>query len=197
MPQNNLNSAVSTMINSSAMKNISSKAKEELEKKKKKCIHIKLVCVSLMLAYNKLRELDQLNAVLAGIMTNSHRLQWLDVSHNYLTHLDYNFQDFPQLKTLYLHCNFIADLGELEKLRHLQEIRTMTIHGNPLASVPNFRILSISILPQLKKMDSVLVSKKERDNAAFIKSQTKKYPLPKNPKTPPPEKKEEEEEDNE
>lgn len=55
MPQNNLNTVVSTLVNSSAMKNISLKAKEELEKKKKKCIQVKLVCVSLMLGYNKIR----------------------------------------------------------------------------------------------------------------------------------------------
>ena len=36
----------------------------------------------------------------------------------------------------------------------------MTIHGNPLAAVPNFRILTISILSNLKKLDSVLISKK-------------------------------------
>jgi hypothetical protein len=63
--------------------------------------------------------------------------------------------------------------------------------------VPNFRILAISILPDLKKMDSVLISKKERDNAIFIRSQTKKYPLPKNPAKPPAEKNEEDEKDNE
>ena len=66
----------------------------------------------------------------------------------------------------------------------------MTIHGNPLSAIPNFRVLAISILPFLKKLDSVLISKKERDNAIFIKSQTKKYPLPKNPAVPPQEKKE-------
>jgi hypothetical protein len=36
----------------------------------------------------------------------------------------------------------------------------------------------------------VLISKKERDNAIFIRSQTKKYPLPNNPAKPPQEKNE-------
>jgi Leucine-rich repeat (LRR) protein len=197
VPQNNVSSVVSTMINSSAMKNISSKAKEELEKKKKKCIQVKLVCVSLMLGYNKIRELTGLNTVLDGIMDNARHLQWIDISHNYLVTLDYSFEDFPHLKTLYLHCNFVADLAQLDKLKHLEELKTFTIHGNPLTSVPNFRILTISILTQLKKLDSVLISKKERDNAVFIRSQTKKYPLPKNPPLPPQEKKEEDEEDKE
>ena len=185
------------MINASAMKNISSKAKEELEKKKKKCIQVKLVCVSLMLGYNKIRELAGLNTVLEGIMENARNLQWIDISHNYLVNLDYDFADFPHLKTLYLHCNYIADLAQLEKLKHLEELKTITVHGNPLTNVANFRVLAISILPDLKKLDSVLISKKERDNAVFIRSQTKKYPLPKNPPLPPQEKKEEDEEDKE
>jgi len=73
----------------------------------------------------------------------------------------------------------------LEKLKNLTEIKTLTIHGNPFSAIPNFRVLAISILTELKKLDSVLISKKERDNAVFIRSQTKKYPLPKNPAHPP------------
>jgi Leucine-rich repeat (LRR) protein len=130
---------------------------------------------------------------MGSIMENCTNLQWIDVSHNYLLSLDYNFKDFPHLKTLYLHCNFLFDLNELEKLKELAEIKTLTIHGNPFSAIPNFRVLTISILTDLKKLDSVLISKKERDNAVFIRSQTKKYPLPKNPAQPPQEKKEEDE----
>lgn len=146
-----------------------------------------------MLGYNKLRELSGLNLAMGSMMQDITNLQWIDVSHNYLTTLDYNFEHFPKLKTLYIHCNFIVDLAELEKLKPLLELKSINIHGNPFAAIPNFRILAISILPDLKKMDSVLISKKERDNAIFIRSQTKKYPLPKNPAKPPQEKSEEEE----
>jgi hypothetical protein len=41
----------------------------------------------------------------------------------------------------------------------------------------------------LKKLDSVLISKKEKDNAVFIRNQTKKFPEPKNIQKPPQEKK--------
>ena len=70
-------------------------------------------------------------------------------------------------------------------MKVVPQLKALNIHGNPFAAVPNFRILAISILPELKKLDSVLISKKERDNAIFIRSQTKKYPLPKNPVKPP------------
>ena len=113
-----------------------------------------------MLGYNKIRDLSGLDTVLGSIMDNISNLQWIDVSHNYLTSLDYSFKEFPRLKTLYIHCNFIAELTEIEKLKHLAELKTINIHGNPFAAVPNFRILAISILPDLKKMDSVLISKK-------------------------------------
>lgn len=185
LPQNNINTVVAGLVNTSAMKNISLKAKEELEKKKKKAIHVELVCSSLMLGYNKIRELTGIDTVMRSIVHDITNLKWIDLSHNYLVHLDYDFKDFPNLTTLYLHCNFLHDMGELEKLKDRQDLKTLTIHGNPFASVPNFRVLVISILSDLKKLDSVLISKKERDNAIFIRSQTKKYPQPKNPAQPP------------
>ena len=93
------------------MRNISSKAKEELEKQKKKSIQVKLVCCSLILSYNKIRELARFPEIMVDIMPNHTNLQWLDLSHNYLQTIDYNFEDYPQLRTLYIHCNFIADIG--------------------------------------------------------------------------------------
>lgn len=66
-----------------------------------------------MLGYNKLRELTGIDTVLSSIMDNLSNLQWIDLSHNYLTTLDYAFPDFPNLKTLYIHCNYLADLSEL------------------------------------------------------------------------------------
>ena len=104
---------VSGMVTSSAMKNISSKAKEELEKKKKKAVHVKLVCASVMLGYNKIRQIAGFDGIINTIMESPGALQWVDLSHNYLATLDYDFQHFPHLKTLYLHCNYFVDLAEL------------------------------------------------------------------------------------
>ena len=95
------------------MKNISSKAKEELEKKKKKAVHVKLVCASVMLGYNKIRQIAGFDGIINTIMESPGALQWVDLSHNYLATLDYDFQHFPHLKTLYLHCNYFVDLAEL------------------------------------------------------------------------------------
>lgn len=132
-----------------------------------------------MLGYNKIRSVQEFPSVIKSVMNNWDQLQWVDLSHNYLMKLDYDFSDFPNLKTLYLHCNFIYLFDDLTQLSGLKELKNFTIHGNSLTSVNNFRLIVISILPQLKKLDSVLISKKERDNANFIRSQFKKFPEPK------------------
>lgn len=69
LPQNNINSVVNTMVNSSAMRNISTKAKEELEKKKKKTANIKLVCSSLMLGYNRIRVLGNFPTIIKSVLS--------------------------------------------------------------------------------------------------------------------------------
>jgi len=44
-------------------------------------------------------------------MPECRNLTWIDLSHNYLTDLNYDFIDFPQLKSIYLHSNYIADFS--------------------------------------------------------------------------------------
>ncbi len=56
-------------------------------------------------------------------------------------------------------------MREIAKLQNCHELKSLTIHGNPIDTIPNFRIYIIAFLPQLKKIDTVLISKKERDNA--------------------------------
>lgn len=114
------------------MKNISMKAKEELEKQKKKSIQVKLVCYSLVLSYNKIRELRNFESVISYVMPDHKNLQWVDLSHNYLQRLDYDFQDYPQLRTLYLHCNYLYDLNDFSVLSNHQQLKTLMVHGNPL-----------------------------------------------------------------
>lgn len=66
-----------------------------------------------MLGYNKIRELTGLNTVLSTIMEKIQSIRWIDISHNYIVSLDYAFEHFPKLTTLYIHCNFIYDIAEL------------------------------------------------------------------------------------
>ena len=82
-------------------------------------MHINLVCTSLILSYNKLRAIQEFGTVIDSVMPNFKSLQWVDLSHNYLEVIDYDFKEVPALRTLYLHCNYIHDLSHLKKLEHL------------------------------------------------------------------------------
>ena len=84
------------------------------------------------------------------------------------------------MRTFYLHCNFIKDLKELSNLKDCKNLKSITVHGNPIEAIPNFRIYIIGILPQIKKIDTVLVSKKEKDNAFVWINSFKNIVIPEN-----------------
>jgi len=66
-------------------------------------------------------------------------------------------------------------------------LRSLTIHANPIEKIPNFRLYIIGILPFLQKLDTVLITKKERDNARVWISTFMNTKLPeiKDPEKPP------------
>ncbi|CAD8099372.1 unnamed protein product [Paramecium sonneborni] len=135
------------------------------KKQTKKEFKVQLIQCSLILSYNKLTSLHNFYNIIDQIMINCKQLQWIDLSHNMIESLDYNFGDLPNLKALYLHANKLKDIMEFDRLQCLIELRTLTVHGNPFDAIPNFRLYIIGLLPTIKKLDSVLISKKELDNA--------------------------------
>lgn len=81
-----------------------------------------------------------------------------------------------------MHANLLKDISEFEKLKVLSELRALTVHGNPLDEIPNFRIYIIGILPTIKKLDSALISKKELDNALIWRNNFRMIKPPTLPK---------------
>ena len=55
-------------------------------------------------------------------MYNSKNLLWLDLSYNFLTTIDDDLLDFPELKTLYMHGNYIANLEQTKKLQAFEDL---------------------------------------------------------------------------
>ena len=132
------------------------------------------------LGYNQLRDLETLVSFTMQLsLPNLGQIQWLDLQHNYLSHVPSCLKQFTNLNLLYLQGNYIADLNNFLHLTSLDNLRNITIHSNPLVRIPNFRFYVISILPQLKKIDSVLITIKDRiDVSVLIKpSSTGKLPV--------------------
>ena len=54
------------------------------------------------------------------------------MSYNYLETIEDEILKFPNLKTLYLHGNYIASLDETRKLGQLKDLTNLTVYGNPI-----------------------------------------------------------------
>ncbi|CAD8081435.1 unnamed protein product [Paramecium sonneborni] len=169
IPQTNLATQLITLQNIPLNgKIIGGKLQENKNQNQQSKFKPELYCQSLILCQNKLTSLSGFYQVMQTVMPNVELLRWIDLSYNQLTTLDYNFKELPHLQSLYLNFNLIKDINELKQLSHLQELRSLKIYGNQIEQIINFRLYIIDVLPQLKRIDSVLISKKERDNSSMI-----------------------------
>ena len=74
--------------------------------------------------------------------------------------------EYPNLKVLYLHGNGIEKISELDKLSGLKNLRTLTVHGNPIEDeFSGYRHYIIARLPQLKNLDFSAITKQDRASA--------------------------------
>lgn len=137
------------------------------ESKRKK--EINFTVNALLLNNNEVRELSGLFDTLSNwVLYEPLKLQWLNLSYNYLTKIDAELLNFPALKTLQLHGNFIADLEEVRKLQDLEHLMSLSLNGNPIEEIKGYRLYVLGLLYQkhetLKKLDTVIVSNTEFDN---------------------------------
>jgi Leucine-rich repeat (LRR) protein len=86
----------------------------KVEAKRKKKVNV--YCTSIFLNNNEIRTISSLRSILDFVMWNPERLEWLDLSYNYLERIEPEILQFPNLKTLYLHGNYINNLEEVRKL---------------------------------------------------------------------------------
>ena len=95
-------------------------------------------------------------------------LEWLDLSYNYLQNIDIERLEFPNLKTIYLHGNYISNLEEVRKLQDLPTLQILTLYGNFIEQIKGYRLWVLGMMYEkhetLKKFDNVLITRKEFDN---------------------------------
>jgi len=74
----------------------------------------------------------------------------------------------PNLTTLVLTSNSIAELGDLEPLRECHKLSFLSVLDNPVARKDNYRLYLIFIMPQLRFLDFRRVKDAERLKAKSL-----------------------------
>ena len=113
--------------------------------------------------------LQRLDASLADV---SGTLEELWISYNAVSKLD-ALRSCKRLRVLYASNNALKALADLNPLRELPALEDVVLHHNPfydaLAGDDALRRQRIvKVLPQLKKLDGVLVTDEERESAAAL-----------------------------
>eukprot|EP00826_Nyctotherus_ovalis_P005345 TRINITY_DN11205_c0_g2_i6.p1 TRINITY_DN11205_c0_g2~~TRINITY_DN11205_c0_g2_i6.p1 ORF type:complete len:210 (-),score=39.13 TRINITY_DN11205_c0_g2_i6:185-814(-) len=62
-------------------------------------------------------------------------------------------RSMPHIAELELEYNNFADISELAELRNLPLLVSVTLQGNPVAALPNYRQALFSLLPNLRTID--------------------------------------------
>lgn len=89
------------------------------------------------------------------------KIETLYLSNNNIKTLE-GLQQFSNLKNLSLANNEIDDAGSLNILEQLPSIEVLTLCGNPVCKLPNYRPLIISMLPCLRTLDGKPVTQDEK-----------------------------------
>ena len=124
----------------------------------------------MLLNNNELRDLRGFTETLVFVMPKSdpHNLQWLNLSYNYLTKIDIELLNFPMLKSLNLHGNYISDLEEVRKLGELNQLQNLSLNGNPFEEIEGYRCYVLGLMyihhETLRKLDSVYITNSEVDS---------------------------------
>ncbi|KAI4807661.1 hypothetical protein KUCAC02_027452 [Chaenocephalus aceratus] len=117
---------------------------------------------SFRLSNNNIPDLVGLQFMLGHFLAQPLKLGWLDLSFNKITCIEPVLCELRELRVLYLHGNAIWNLPEVDRLRELPYLHSITLHGNAIDKNKNYRNRVISALPHLKKLDYSSVTCDER-----------------------------------
>jgi hypothetical protein len=138
---------------------------------------------SIRMNNNQLVSISGMSITLASVI-NYERMSWLDLSNNALVHIELGeLSNFPSLIVLNLHCNAITRFSEIGKLNKFKKLRTLTLFSNPVTEKRSYRWRVIAMLPQVKKLDSSVITAKERDRSKHFARRLKKKNTPAKPES--------------
>jgi hypothetical protein len=125
---------------------------------------------AIKLSNNNLTSLADFMDVTKKIMETPESVKWLDLSFNNFYSLD-SIQALPlDLEVLYLHGNDIGEIKEIAKLSKFKNLRSLTLHGNPMDEVRNYRYHILALIPSLKSLDFAAVTRQDADTAVTFSS---------------------------
>ena len=148
---------------------------EETKTETKKKIVVKKTTTALFLQNNELRAVASLPLVLTEVMVCDpySNLLWLDLSYNYLEAIEDDLLQLPNLQTLYMHGNYISNLEETKKLSGFENLQSLTLYGNPIETIKNYRLWVLGVMytrnENLRKLDQVVVTNREFDKVLVWK----------------------------
>jgi Leucine-rich repeat (LRR) protein len=93
-------------------------------------------------------------------------LETLDLHQNQIHSIPIWFgKKLIALKILNLANNQISSFDQIARLRTLYELREISLQGNPIEQNEHYRLLVISYVPSLQRLDGIDVSENERQQA--------------------------------
>lgn len=122
----------------------------------------KFLTRSIWLNNNNLESFDGFDDFIKDYLEVPSELGWVDLSLNNLTEIDDVIVKYSKIKILYLHGNNISSLEKLNKLSTLTQLRSLTLHGNPIEAFSNYRAYIVHTLPQIINLDFSPVVPSER-----------------------------------
>lgn len=66
------------------------------------------------------------------------------------------------VQVLYLHSNKISRLADVARLKVLPKLSKLTLHGNPVATCPSYRLSIPHHLPGLRSLDFTAITRVDR-----------------------------------
>ena len=91
-----------------------------------------------------------------SILADLPNIEIISLSVNKITSLS-AFKNMKHLRELYLRKNLIADIKEIEELKSCPNLKILSLIENPITEIQNYRQTVIESLPQLTKLDDVII----------------------------------------
>lgn len=115
------------------------------------------------ISFNKLRTIERSNI---GLLPN---LKTILCDSNYLKNIN-SFSKLQSLIYLSFDTNKITDISNIEKLTELENLKEINLSNNPITKNINYRLNIIRKFFNLTKIDSIEITKDEREIAIMDQS---------------------------